>query len=564
MKIFQSNKELDLEKLIDSRMLIFANSGAGKSYTARKILEESNNKVMSIVIDIEGEFKTLREKYDFLLIGEDGDVPLNLKSAKILPKKLLELNVPTIIDISELKNRERIKFVKEFLESLMELPRQYWKPCLIFLDEAHRLAGQQEKQDSTWAVIDLMTRGRKRGYCGILLSQRISKLHKDAVAECGNYIAGRTNLDLDMKRTADILGFTTKEQMLSLRDLEDGECFVFGRALSNNVEKQQVAPSKTTHPKRGTGVLEISKPTQKIKDILKKITDIPKEAEKEIKEVNDYRNEVVKLRKELSQRPTEQIIKEVSITDVKAIEKARKDGFRDAQKKYESFLKSLETSNRILKKDLSKVVSSTNNLLNSKAFSVLSDTPIAIFKPTPVPTIQRKEVPKVTQVTHVTKPPVTSVSDGDTSLSKCERTLYSLLLANPERGFTRVQLALLTGYSHKSGGFGTAISKLNILGLIRKEGSMIFIESIDTSLAEMGMEFTRDNLIKKLPKCPREILLFLIENSEMEFNKEEIANSTNYSVTSGGFGTAISKLNTLDLIKKNGSSIKLNPEVLEI
>jgi len=118
INIFKDNKlEINLPTFIDSRALICANSGGGKSYAVRKILEESNNKVMSIILDVEGEFRTLREKYDFLLIGNEGDVELNMKSAKLLPQKIMELEVSTIIDISDLKRSERIKYVKDFLES---------------------------------------------------------------------------------------------------------------------------------------------------------------------------------------------------------------------------------------------------------------------------------------------------------------------------------------------------------------------------------------------------------------------------------------------------------------
>jgi DNA helicase HerA-like ATPase len=46
-------------------------------------------------------------------------------------------------------------------------------------------------------VIALMSQGRKRGYCGILATQRLSKLHKDAAAECNNVLIGRTWLDVD-------------------------------------------------------------------------------------------------------------------------------------------------------------------------------------------------------------------------------------------------------------------------------------------------------------------------------------------------------------------------------
>jgi len=193
MRIFE-NKDLQIKlpTLIDSRMLLCANSGGGKSYAIRKILEEAGTNVMSIILDVEGEFKTLRERFDFLLIGQTGDVPISLKAANLLPQKLMELNISTIIDISDLKMHDRILYVKKFLDSLMELPRKFWKPCLVVVDEAHMYCGQQEKQDSTHSVIDLMTRGRKRGYCGILATQRIAKLHKDAAAEANNYMIGRT------------------------------------------------------------------------------------------------------------------------------------------------------------------------------------------------------------------------------------------------------------------------------------------------------------------------------------------------------------------------------------
>lgn len=222
MKIFKDKKlRIDLPKFIDSRGLICANSGGGKSYALRKILEESSNSVMSIVLDVEGEFRTLREEYDFLLIGNEGDVELDMSSAKLIPKKIMGLEVSTIIDISDLKRNERIRYVRDFLEALMELPRKkegggtYWKPCLVILDEAHLLAGQQEKQDSCSSVIDLMTRGRKRGYCGVLCTQRISKLHKDAVAEANNIMIGRTGLDIDMKRASEILGFTIHHSLVN-------------------------------------------------------------------------------------------------------------------------------------------------------------------------------------------------------------------------------------------------------------------------------------------------------------------------------------------------------------
>jgi uncharacterized protein len=60
---------IDLPKLIVSKLLAVANSGGGKSWLIRRIVEQSFGKVQIIILDPEGEFSTLREKYDFILCG---------------------------------------------------------------------------------------------------------------------------------------------------------------------------------------------------------------------------------------------------------------------------------------------------------------------------------------------------------------------------------------------------------------------------------------------------------------------------------------------------------------
>ncbi len=122
MKI-SNDTNLDLKKLVASRLLLNANSGGGKSWAIRRLLEQTHGQIQHIVIDLEGEFTTLREKYDYLLVGQGGDVPVSIRTAELLARRLLELNVSTIIDLSELKHPERITFVKRFLDSLMNAPK---------------------------------------------------------------------------------------------------------------------------------------------------------------------------------------------------------------------------------------------------------------------------------------------------------------------------------------------------------------------------------------------------------------------------------------------------------
>jgi uncharacterized protein len=163
-KTIETGKDfkINLERLIETRLLISANSGGGKSYLIRKILEESHGKVQQIVIDLEGEFATLREQYDYLLVGKEGEIPVKIQTADLLAKKVLELNVSTIIDLSELLHHERITFVKRFLDSMINSPKELWHSCIVVVDEAHIFCPEKTKSESASAVIDLMTRGRKR------------------------------------------------------------------------------------------------------------------------------------------------------------------------------------------------------------------------------------------------------------------------------------------------------------------------------------------------------------------------------------------------------------------
>src|ERR1043166_7357528 len=109
--------------------------------------------------------------------------------------------------------------------------------CLVIIDEAHVFAPEKAESEAMGPVIDLATRGRKRGYSVVLATQRLPKLAKDAAAECNNKLIGRASQDIDRKRAAEELGFTTREQILSLRDLEPGEFYAFGPAISRDVTK---------------------------------------------------------------------------------------------------------------------------------------------------------------------------------------------------------------------------------------------------------------------------------------------------------------------------------------
>lgn len=62
---------LDLEELLATRLLVQGNSGSGKSHLLRRLLEQSAPWVQQCVIDPEGDFVTLADKYGHVVVEAD-------------------------------------------------------------------------------------------------------------------------------------------------------------------------------------------------------------------------------------------------------------------------------------------------------------------------------------------------------------------------------------------------------------------------------------------------------------------------------------------------------------
>ena len=537
-------------------MLVQANSGGGKSWLLRRLLEQSQGKVQQIVIDLEGEFSTLREKYDYVLAGKGGDTSADPRSAGMLAKKLLELKASAIIDLYELNQYDRKRFVKVFLDAMVNAPKELWHPVLVVIDEAHVFCPEKGSAESSDAVIDMATRGRKRGFCVCLATQRLSKLHKDAAAECNNKLIGRTGLDVDMKRASEELGFTSKEQYLSLRKLEAGEFFAFGPAISNDVEKVKVGPVETTHPKAGSRILtQVTPPTKKIKALLKELEDLPEQAHQELKTMEEKDAEITRLRRELT------ISKKNGHVDESAIKKA----VEDTEKRLRSEF-SVEQKNSIKEiSEMQNVFEQVGRIISPFAQIKVktkghSASPL-VFNPPPM----TPEVMKAVKEANTIHVPSSAINTPPgTELGKCAATIYSFLYSYPDRTFSKIQIGAATKYSPRSGGFNNALSQLRQLGLIT-EGVDIQIARVEPELAKYAsQDFSIDGWLNNLGKCPREIYQFLLNNPNESFSKDFIGESTGYSAGSGGFNNAISKLNSTGLIIRQGGMIRLNPELLDL
>ena len=62
---------LDLEELLATRLLVQGNSGSGKSHLLRRLLEQSAPWVQQAIIDPEGDFVALAERFGHLVIDAE-------------------------------------------------------------------------------------------------------------------------------------------------------------------------------------------------------------------------------------------------------------------------------------------------------------------------------------------------------------------------------------------------------------------------------------------------------------------------------------------------------------
>lgn len=552
---------LDIPILLKTRLVVQASSGGGKSYAIRKIIEETHGQVQQIIIDIEDDFSTLREKYDFVLCGKGGDIEAHPRTAELLARKVLELHADVIINLYELKMHERVRFVKLFLDAMIAAPKELWHPAMVILDEAHLFAPEGSKSESLSAVIDMASRGRKRGFCIIPATQRPAKLHKDVSAECQNKLIGLANQDLDRKRAAEEIGFVSKADTLQLRDLDAGEFFALGPAFGRGVRKVRIGKVSTTHHEAGRSLKTISKPkaTGKVKEILSKLQDLPQEAEEELKTVQALSEKVKSLQRELSQQKVKVKVEVKKVLDPKALKlEARKIrlGMINAINKYFAAAeKNPEEVEIPVYGNFPSISEQRFGIDHSSA----SGSKFASKK---------AEVPKVIGHTKIGAP---ISSKGDTSFGKCERAILKFLAVRADGTFNKTQIGAMTEYSPTSGGFNNAISKLTKAGLICKMGNGSFninggqIEEVKQILGSDYLSPEPQALLgwlSKLGKCERQIFQTVKDSSD-PVSKQELGEMTNYSATSGGFNNAISKLTTLGLIQKNSDgTIALNQELV--
>lgn len=249
--------KLDIEELLATRLLVQGNSGSGKSHLLRRLLEQSAQWVQQVIIDPEGDFVTLSDRFGHLVVdGERTEAEL-----AGIANRIRQHRVSCVLTLEGLDIEQQMRAAAAFLNGMFDAEREYWFPVLVVVDEAQMFApaaagemAEDTRRMTLSAMTNLMCRGRKRGLAGVVATQRLAKLAKNVAAEASNFLMGRTFLDIDMVRAADLLGME-RRQAERIRELERGHFLALGPAITRLPLAVKIGAVKTGNAVRSEGLM---------------------------------------------------------------------------------------------------------------------------------------------------------------------------------------------------------------------------------------------------------------------------------------------------------------------
>ncbi len=225
------------------RDAIFASSGMGKSYLTGLFVEQTIEcGGLVYVIDPEGEYHTLAERYPVLIVGGrhancglsldpqevDGEIVDNTGDFRRLAETVLSEGLSVVFDLSERSEQNQqeafIRIVGSLFSSMDS--EELRRPIKLVVEEARIFAPQQSSnlakidgQTSLSILQHVATRGRKRGLDLLTATQRPAAISKDVISQCNRWWLGGVKSSRDCHALKPFLleAGVTPEQIRALK-----------------------------------------------------------------------------------------------------------------------------------------------------------------------------------------------------------------------------------------------------------------------------------------------------------------------------------------------------------
>ena len=289
-------------------------------------------------------------------------------------------------------------------------------------------------------------------------------------------------------------------------------------------------------------------PSRAIRGVLNKFADLPQEAEKEIRGLDQARRRITELERHLKDASGGQQIDQVAID--RAITSAVERERVEWQRKLEQ--------GRARLREITAAIASTGQAL-VKVKGLLEETerewlarPAARAGPRFPVNLRPERTAKATNGRIASA----EALDGPLRLAAGEGRILTALAQYPQ-GRSKVQVAVLTGYAASGGGFNNYLGALRSRGLMEGDGDRLMIT--EAGIRALGSweplpagRALIDYWRGRLGKAERLIIETLTQAYPAALNKEEIAARAGYEANGGGFNNALGRLRTLELVQGRG------------
>lgn len=576
MKKLHVSKDFALPKeIMTAATSLLAKRGAGKTYTAKALVEEGFAIGHPIVIlDPVGVWWGLRASHDgkspglpFTIFGgEHGDVPIEKQAGELVANTVMEQNINAIIDLKSLRKNEQRQFSQDFIERLYEGNNT---ARLVVLEEADFFAPQKPMKG--WerllgACEDLVRRGRSRGLGVMMITQRSAVLNKDVLNQTDCMIAMRTTAPTDHSAIEGWVKYHGVEEekkkfMASLPSLQTGQAWfiwpenaIFEQAQVRRIETfdssatPEVGSAKPPAPKVLAKV-EAAKLTDAMAALVEKVKrEDPKELQRQ---VADLRRQLEAAKKATPATPPAKI-KRVEVPVVPS----------GQAKRLESAATKLEATVAKAQEIAAKASESAKEIRATLVANLRAHgQPVP-----PAPAPQRLPSRSLTVSPPPSRAPrnAPAAAEGEVSLRAGERKMLQTLAQRHPLKLTRAQLGTLAGFTPSGGTFGT------YFGTLKRNGFLTEASNGDVEVTAEGIQFlgsdvppapsTTQELLemwrRNLRAGEAEMLDALVQVHPDGLTKDELGEKTGFTASGGTFGTYLGTLRRNGLVDVEGDQVR--------
>ena len=544
-------------KALDDRLGFIGTSGSGKTYGAGTAVERLlKSKARIVIVDPLGVWWGLRllangeasSPFNVAIFGgPHGDLPLNEHAGALIGETAATMAESAIIDLSQLgtKAAER-RFMMGFLDAIYR--KATGEPFHLVIDEADLFAPQRPpKGDETLLNLteQIVRRGRVKGFIPWLISQRPAVLNKNVLSQVDGLVAFKLTSTQDRDALdAWIEGQADKEQGRQIKDslptMQIGNAIVWlpGHGM---LDWAQFPPKLTFDssrtPKRGEKArLSATLKPLDVGSLRERLATV--EAQAKANDPRLLRARIAELERHLSTKPG---------SDPLAIDKAWREGFTQGEK---------ETAAKYADR-LRKAHAAIGAALGYLIPFAKEDDDDTI----PVIEVRRAKPPlTIDQAAPLSRPNTPHAMPAEIvagPITKPQQKVLDALAWWGSAGIsapTRVQVAMVAGYSPSSGGFN------NLLGGLRTSGLIEYPSSGRISLSELGVAeavspgnaattaVLHDQIREVLSAPQWRVLNAVIAVYPNDISRDDLGAAAEYSPTSGGFNNLLGSLRSLGLI----------------